>query len=73
LRTAKAIEQFGVEAVTGRSVLTYREITGMKVAGLIVRLYKERERSESWAEWANKHPDEAGLLEAAHKIWQRTQ
>jgi hypothetical protein len=73
LRIERAIEQFGVEAVTGRKTLTPKEITGMKIAGLVIRLYKEREKSESWAEWTNKHPDENRVLEAAQRIWQKTQ
>lgn len=73
LQTVRAIEQFGVKAVTGRDVLTANEITAMRIAGLVSRLYQQREAAGSWAEWSNKHPREAAILEAAHQKWQTTQ
>ena len=67
---ATAIEQFGVKAVTGKDVLSRAEINGIKNASAIVRLGREREQSGAWAEWEQKHPKEAAVLAAAHRIWQ---
>ena len=70
LTTYRTIEVFGVKAVTGKDVLTYAEIHGMKTANLIETLYRKREASGAWAEWGSKHPKEFEFLEAAHKLWQ---
>ena len=72
LKSYKAIEQFGVTAVTGRDVLTHSEITGMKIANVFTRLFQARKSSNAWAEWEQKNPQEAAVLEAAKNIWQAT-
>ena len=72
LATGRAIERFGVKAVTGRDVLTCAEIRGIQTADVIVRLFQRRAESENWAEWTKKNPRDAEILEAAQKIWQTT-
>jgi hypothetical protein len=56
----------------GRDELTYREIIGMRIAGLIQTLYQARDAAGDWAEWTSKHPKESEVLEAAQRIWQAT-
>lgn len=70
LATYRAIERFGVKAVTGKDVLTYAEIHAMRTADIIVSLYQQREASGNVAEWTNKNPKEARILEAALRVWQ---
>lgn len=72
LEVYRAIEVFGVKAVTGKDVLTYAEIQAMRIANLVITLYQQREKSNSWGEWSEAHPKEAKFLEAAHIIYEHT-
>ena len=56
------IDRFGVQAILGRNVLYLGELRAMIFAENILYAYRERHRSENWAEWADKHPHMAKLF-----------
>lgn len=70
LITYRAVEKFGVKAVFGKDTLTPSEITGMRIADTLQRIYAQREANKNVAEWTQEHPKEHEFLEAARRIWQ---
>jgi len=56
-----SIDRYGVDAIFGRS-LSFQEVRSMTLADNVYSAYKERARSENWAEWASTHPTKARLL-----------
>ena len=69
---AHVVKEFGVRAVTGRDILSAREIRDCVMcdyAQKIIQLYRAREASKNWAEWEAKNLQQAKLLEQAHKVY----
>ena len=69
---AHAVKEFGVKAVTGKDILSVREIRDCVMcdyAQKIIQLYRAREASENWAEWEAKNPQQAKALAGAHEIY----
>lgn len=65
------IDRFGVRAVFGRDVLSYKEAQSMVVAENIYSAYisrKEAMEHGNVAEWATKNPIEARLLVEVEKL-----
>ena len=70
---AHAVKSLGVKAVTGRDMLSAREIRDYEMAeyaGEIIRLYRARETAPSLAEWVQANPRQHEMLEKAREIWQ---
>lgn len=71
LELLNAIKVFGVEAVTGRKVLSAREIRNMLTAETVVNAYRGRENyrdedgKQDWPGWAKDHPAASRLLDRA--------
>ena len=57
----------------GKDILTVAEITGMRIADTVHKIFSQRQSSENWAKWSEEHLREAAFLEAADRIWQATQ
>jgi len=53
----------------GRDTLSYGEISRMKYCELIINLYKDREKAENWAQWANKNEIQARALNEAERLY----
>ena len=66
---AWAVGKYGAQAVFGRT-LSFQEIRVMDIADNVFRAYRERERSDNWAKWAQDNPDKARLLAQAGKLAQ---
>lgn len=64
------IDRFGVEAVTGRRVLSFGEIRRMIIAENIVAAYRSSLQNNNWAEWTEKNPTAAALLVESMKLCQ---
>lgn len=60
------VQVFGAQAVFGR-ILTVSEMRRMTLARRIYDAVKARGASKSWAEWAEKNPDDNRLVTAAMK------
>lgn len=60
------IEQFGVEAVYGRRILSYGEINRMVIARNVYDAYRSRKAAAAheggWAKWAAEHPQTDEML-----------
>ena len=65
---AWSIDRYGVEAIFGRP-LSFQEVRTMTLADNVYSAFKERARSENWAEWAGKFPDKARLLADAGRLY----
>jgi hypothetical protein len=65
------IQQYGVEAVMGRSYLGVREIRTMNIADSIYNAFQSRDRyrdkdgNTNWSEWAERYPKLAELITEA--------
>lgn len=66
LEAYNMVQTFGAQAVFGR-VLTVPEMRRMALAHRIVDAVRNRAASKSWAEWAEKNPDDNRLVTAAMK------
>jgi hypothetical protein len=64
-----SISKYGAQAVYGRP-LSFHEIRMLDLADNVVNAYRERERSENWAEWAEKNHARARILNAAGRLAQ---
>jgi len=62
-----AVEAYGVEAIFNRQLYA-KEINCMNAVSQIVRAYWTREASKKWAEWDQKNPDLAKLLNLAGNL-----
>jgi hypothetical protein len=69
LITGWAINKYGAQAVYGRAI-SFHELRMLDLADNIVRAYKERERAEDWAKWAEDNPEKNRLLAHAGKLAQ---
>ena len=56
-------------AVMGRAVLGYGEISRMHYVAMIPNLYRARESSKNWAEWAKDNRDQARILNEAERLY----
>jgi hypothetical protein len=65
---ARSIERYGTQAIFGRT-LSFHEVRMITLANNIVNSYRERQKSENWAEWAGKYPEKAELLANAGKLY----
>jgi len=63
----RMIDRFGVQAIMGRPYLGALEIKSIYSAEKVLQLYREKERSSSWAEWATVNPEDAAYLARAIK------
>jgi len=63
-----AIEQFGVEAVTGKKVLRPSFIHRARYATWIMNGYKVRKKSTSWVVFAGDNPALADALLEAERL-----
>jgi hypothetical protein len=63
-----AIDKYGAQAVYGRT-LSFHEIRMLDLADNVVRAYKERERSDNWAEWAENNKSKSRILAQAGKLY----
>ena len=59
-----SVEKYGAQAVFGRT-LSFHEIRMIDLANNVVGAYRERDKSESWFEWAETHHAKARILNAA--------
>jgi hypothetical protein len=64
-----SIDRFGVEAITGRRILYFREYRHMIHAENIVNAYASRARSSNWVEWKTSNPRLAEILAEAEKLY----
>jgi predicted CoA-binding protein len=62
---ARAIEQYGVEAITGEKVLSVRLFRDINLVTNVISGYKERQRAQNWATWTTENPEMAEILEQA--------
>jgi hypothetical protein len=65
---ARSIDRYGAQAVFGRT-LSFHEVRMMTLADNIANAHYERQRSENWAEWAEKNRGKNELLVAAGKLY----
>lgn len=63
----RMIDRFGAHAVMGRPYLGALEIKSIYSAEKLVKVYREKEKSSSWAEWAKANPEDAAYLAKAIK------
>ena len=70
LQTARAIGRWGVPAVMGREMLTYKEIRAFTLSEMLERVYVDWKKASNWVEWADTHPDESKFLATAREKWQ---
>jgi hypothetical protein len=56
------IDRFGIEAVTGRKQLYFREYLEMTATENIIHAYQSRKSSKDWVEWARENPSAARIL-----------
>lgn len=69
------VSKYGAEAVFGRP-LTARDMRDMDTAekaAYIIRMYHEREMSENWAEWAQRHSAINEVLMKLHEDYLKWQ
>ena len=59
---ARAIDRFGVEAVTGKKILRPGLISRIAIAESIVTAYKARSKAENWVAFSGENPELAALL-----------
>lgn len=64
-----SIDKYGTQAVFGRT-LSFHEIRMLDLADNVVKAYRERERSDNWAEWAEKNHAKARILGVAGRLAQ---
>lgn len=69
IRKLQRIDRFGLEAVTGRRVLYWRELIHMTYAETIATAYVSRSKSANWTEWAASNPRLAAVLADAEKLY----
>ena len=69
LITGWAVAKYGAQAVYGRA-MSFNEIRMLDLADNVVRAYKERQRAEEWAKWAEDNPEKARLLAVAGRLAQ---
>lgn len=69
LRIAKAVDRYGVEAVTGNKTISTRMSKDIDLAEMVVKAYVSRARAENVAEWIGTHAAEQRLLEASRADW----
>ena len=63
----RLIDRFGVHAVMGRPYLGALEVISIYAAEKVLKVYREKESSSSWAEWAQANPEDAAYLARAIK------
>lgn len=61
------IDRFGAQAVLGR-VLSGGELRRIAQAENIVQAYRDRQKSENWAKWAQDNPEQAAVLNEAERL-----
>ena len=71
MRLGRQVNNFGVEAVFGRSVLHEYEMRAMMISRNIVEAYRARESSENWAEWEKAHAKIAESLAWAAEEYEK--
>jgi hypothetical protein len=77
LEIGREIEQYGMEAITGRKVMPVRLIRDANIATNIWTAYQERhshrnkEGAVDWAEWtaAEENQAKAEMLKSAEKLY----
>jgi hypothetical protein len=62
-----SVEKYGAQAVYGRP-LSFHEIRMIDLADNVVKAHRERERSDNWAEWAEKNPQKSTILNIAGRL-----
>ena len=69
LITGWAIAKYGAQAIYGRA-MSFHEIRMVDLADNVVRAYKERQRAENWAKWAEENPVLSRILSQAGRLVQ---
>jgi len=61
----KAIDRYGVEAVTGFRIISVRLFRDINTANNIINAWESRRQSENWAEWTFNNQEAHEILERA--------
>jgi len=67
-----AVDKYGAQAVYGRA-LSFHEIRMLDLASNVLMAYRERDRSDNWAIWADNNPEKARILSIAGKAAQEAE
>ena len=66
---AEKIQQFGVKAVTGREVLTTRELLDLSMAEMYDTVIRRSLNAENWQQYADNNPAAVEILDRAVKAY----
>ena len=62
LDTLAKIDRFGIMAILGRPTFYFGELRRLILAENILYAYRDRRKSENWAEWTESNPIMAKVL-----------